>query len=165
MRFIENERMSARQNFAEALLFDREIGEQQVMIDHDEIGFLRGAACLDYEAVVKLRTFRAETVLRSRGHARPQRRIFRYLGKLAAIATARTLRPGSNRMQMRGLLTRSQAPVLRRLLRAMQAQIICAPLEQAGFQSRTDGLAHAWQITMEQLVLQRLRAGRYDHAL
>ena len=44
MRLIEDEGIDGRQQFAEAVLLQRQVGEQQVMIDDDDVGFERRAA-------------------------------------------------------------------------------------------------------------------------
>ncbi len=88
VRFVEDERVRAGQDLAEAFLLDRKIGEQEMMIDDDDVGFLRRAPSLDDEAVVEQRTLGAEAVLGGRRHARPERRILRHVGELGAIAAS-----------------------------------------------------------------------------
>ena len=51
VRFVEDEGVRAGQDLAESFLPDRQIGEQQMMVDDDDIRFLRRAARLDDEAV------------------------------------------------------------------------------------------------------------------
>src|SRR5579862_5573117 len=165
MRLIEYERVSPRKNLAEAFLFDRQVGEQQMMVHHDEIGFLRRASRLDHEAIAKLWALRAKAIFGGRGNARPQRRLLHNLGEFAAIPAARALAPLAYRLQLRDLLTRCQTTVLGCLLEAMQTQIVGAALEQARAQARAKHLAYARQIAVKQLILQCLRAGRHDHAL
>ena len=165
MRLIEDEGMRAGQDFAETFLADGEVGKQQVVIDDDDVGFLRGAARLDHEAVVEERAIAAEAVFRGRSHPRPQRRILGQLGKFGAIATLRRLRPGMDRLQLADLLTVAEMAFAARLFEAMQAKVIGAALEQGRGQGRAEHAAHTRQIAMEQLVLQRLGAGGDDHAL
>ena len=74
MRLIQDHRLGARQQIAEALVLQRQIREQQVMIHDHDIGGLGIAARVEHMAARELRTFLAEAVLARRGDARPDRR-------------------------------------------------------------------------------------------
>ncbi len=164
MRLVENERVRAGQDLAEALLLDRQVGEQQVVVDHHQIGLLRRAPRLDDEAFAERGAVGAEAVLGGRGHARPQRRILRHLGQFGAIAGRRARRPDVDRLQLGDLFAAGETPFLPRLLEPVQAQVVRAALQQRRADARAEDAAHLRQVAMEQLVLQRLGAGRDDHA-
>ena len=55
MRFVENHGLGARQQIAEALVFEREIGQQQMMIHDHDVGCLRVAPRLEHMAARELR--------------------------------------------------------------------------------------------------------------
>ncbi len=165
VRFVQDEGVCAGQDVAETFLFQREIGEQQVMIDHHDVGFLRAPPRLDHEAVVEKRAFRAQAVLRGRGHTRPQRRGLRHLGEFRAITAARAAAPRADRLQIICLRARFELPVLRGLLQPIQAQVIGASFQQRGIDFDAQHRTHPRQIAMEQLILQIARAGGNDHAL
>ena len=65
MRFIDDHGVGARQQLAEPAVLQREIGEQQVMVDDDDICRLRTAARFDDEAAID------EARTRGRGNCRP----------------------------------------------------------------------------------------------
>ena len=48
MSFIENHGIDAWQQIPEPILLERQIGEQQVVVDHDDVGFQRRATRLEY---------------------------------------------------------------------------------------------------------------------
>ena len=63
MRLVDDHGVRARQELAEAALFQREIREQQMMVhDHDVRG-LRFAARLEHEAAVEELALAAEAVV------------------------------------------------------------------------------------------------------
>jgi hypothetical protein len=92
--FIENHGLGSRQQVAEAALLEREIGEQQVVIDDDDVSRLRLATRGEHMAGRKLRTLGAETVLARGGHGRPDRMSLGHLRELAHVARDRPQRPG-----------------------------------------------------------------------
>src|SRR5580692_6007087 len=51
MGFIQYHRIDARQQITEPVLLERQIRQQQVVIDHDDVGLQRNAACLEHMAV------------------------------------------------------------------------------------------------------------------
>ena len=59
MRFVDDDRIRARQQVAEALLLQHEVGHQQMMIDDDDVGRLRLAPRLHDVAAIERRAFRA----------------------------------------------------------------------------------------------------------
>ncbi len=90
MRLIEDITRSGRQQFAEAFLFQCEIGEQQVMVDDDEVGLLRGAARLHHETVGESRAVLAQTVVGGGGDAWPDRRVLLDALQLSDVAATGT---------------------------------------------------------------------------
>jgi hypothetical protein len=52
-----------------------------------------------------------------------------------------------------------------RLVEPVQAKVIRPALQQRRRETRAEHAAHLRQVAMKELVLQRLRARRYDHAL
>ena len=72
MRFVEDEGIGTRQDFAETFLSNRKIGKQKVVIDDDEIRFLRRLTRLHDIAIRKLRAFRTQAVFRRRSYLWPQ---------------------------------------------------------------------------------------------
>ena len=99
MRLVENEHVGVGQNFAEAVLLQRQVGEVQVMIYHQDIGVHGFFTRLENEAAVELGAFAAETIVSIRGGVVPQAVIFRNTGKLADIAAIGLLGPAGKRAE------------------------------------------------------------------
>ena len=103
MRFIENDCLRAGQELDEAFLLHGEIGEQQVMVDDDEIRLLGGAACIHDVTFLVCRTFGTETVICRGRNKWPDGRVFCDFRQLGAIAGRCSMPPFANDFQIRGL--------------------------------------------------------------
>ena len=86
VRLVENDGLRARQQIAEALLLEREIREQQMVIHHDDVGRLGIAPRLEHMAARELRALLPQTILARRGDHRPHRRLLRQVGELRQVA-------------------------------------------------------------------------------
>ena len=161
---VQHEGVGARQDLAEALALDREVGEQQVMVDHQHVGFLRRAPRLDHEAVLVEGALGAEAVLRGRGHARPHAGVLGHAGQLGDVAGLGARGPAAHQGELRDFGAAAEAAFVDGAVEAMTAQVVRAALEQRGLQARTEHFAHARQVAVEELVLQGLGPGRHDHA-
>ena len=124
VRLIENDRFRAGQELDESLLFHCEIGQQQMVIDHNEIGFLGGSARFHDVALRVLGTFLPETVIDGRRDERPDRRILGNLNQFRAITARGAMPPTAYGIEI-GSNTRSR---LGRLIEALQAEIIGSAL-------------------------------------
>jgi len=85
VRFIQDHRFRAGQQIAEALILEREIGEQQVVIDDDDLG-----ACAARRASNTWQRENcgtpAQAVLAGRRNHGPHRRLFGQVGEFGEIA-------------------------------------------------------------------------------
>jgi len=63
VRFVEHRRVHRRQQFGDAAVAQRHVGEEQVMVDDDEVGRHRLAPRLHDVALAVLRAFGAQAVL------------------------------------------------------------------------------------------------------
>ena len=77
VRLIDQHNVGIRQEFAKAIVAEREIGDQQMVIDDHYLGIQRLAARLGGKTAFELRTASAEAVFYRGGHHRPHRRMFR----------------------------------------------------------------------------------------
>src|SRR5207342_3973662 len=75
MCLVDDERLRTRQDFAESLLLERQVGKQQVVVDDDQIRRLRALASLHDEAFGPEWAFVAQAVLGRTRHHRQQWRI------------------------------------------------------------------------------------------
>ncbi len=166
MRLVENDRLGAGQKVAEPLLLERKIREQQVMVDDDDLGGLRGAACLEHVAARELRALLPEAVLARRGDHRPRRRLFGQVGELGQVARLGNRRPACDPREQprRAALAAEQRTLLCGELQAVAAQIVRAPFEERHLDRQSERARERGHVAPEQLVLQRARAGGNDDA-
>jgi len=81
VRLVENHGFGTRQQVAEALVLERKIREQQVVIDDDHVGRLRSAAGIDDMAAPELRALLTQAIFARRRDRRPERGLFGQVGK------------------------------------------------------------------------------------
>jgi len=165
VRFVDNERLRARQDLAKAFLLQRQVGQQQVVIDDDHVRRLRALPRGDDKTVGEERAFAAQAILRGAGDQRQQRRIVGQRIELGEVAHARAPGPGDDALELRGELARPETRFALRLAHAVVAQVVRAPFQQRGFHPDAERIADAWQVAVVELVLQRARAGGNDGLL
>ncbi len=78
MGFVENNHLSLRDKLRKTALFDHHIGEKQVMVHHDDVGFHRLFTRFHDKAVFIERAVAAEAVIVGAGDERPDGGIFRH---------------------------------------------------------------------------------------
>ena len=86
VRLVEDHRVAGGQQFGDALVAQRHVGEEQVVVDHHHVGRERVLARAHHEAVLVVRAFLAEAVLARRGGVLPDRRVLGHLGEVGAVA-------------------------------------------------------------------------------
>ena len=101
VRLVDHEGLRAGQDFAEAFLLQREVGEQQVVVDHDDVGRLRALARLHHEAVAPERAFGAQAVVGGGGDQRQQRRIVGQRFQFGQVAELGAPAPGDDALELR----------------------------------------------------------------
>ena len=163
MCFIENEHRSAGQDFAEAFLLDGQIGQQQMMVDHHDIGALRFLPRFDQMALAPVRALAAQTVVGGGADLRPDRTVFGNARELRQITTFGLAGPLHDALEMLCRLAAGEGFGFG-LIHPEQAQIVGTPLQQGGMHRRRQRLFDARQIAVIKLVLQGFGAGGNDHA-
>ena len=88
VRLIEHHRIDTGQQIAESLLFERQVRQQQMVVDHDDVGLHRRAARLEHVAAGDLAAARAAAVVARRGDVGPQRMGIREFRQLRQITAA-----------------------------------------------------------------------------
>ena len=157
MRLVDDDRIGARQDLPKAFLLEYEIGEQQVMVDHDHVGRGGVAARVHHMTALEIRTTRAEAVFHGGGDARHQRIGLvaeSEFGDFAAAGRGQPLPDPHQALDLHAI-----ARIVERPLGAIDASVVAAPLEQRAPHRYAQRLRHARQVTMKQLVLQVLGAG------
>ena len=159
---VDDERLRARQDLAEAFLLQRQVGQQQVVVDHHQVGRLRPLARLHHETFAPERALGTQAVVSGGGDQRQQRRILRQRFHLRHVAAAGAPAPGDHALELADLLPGSKARLALGLLHPVTAQIVGPTLQQRGLQADAERIAHPRQIAQVELVLQRASAGADD---
>ena len=165
VRLVEDHRVRRAEQVAEAVFLERQIRQQQVVIDDDDVGFDGLAARLDHVTAADVGAAGAETVVARRGDLRPQRMRVAQVRHFGEVAALRDAGPALARAPACGRACPRRLLLAAELLQAVGAQIVRAPLEQRDARRHADGARHQRQVLVEQLVLQRARAGGDEHAL
>ena len=161
VRFVEDHRVARRQELGNAFVAQHHVGKKEMMVDHHDVGGERVAARTHHEAIAVVRATLAEAVVARRGGVRPDRRILRHVGEIGAIAGGGAGGEALDAPQLARLLARGDAGC-GAAPQAVEADVVGATLEQRGARARGQRLAHRRQVAIEELVLQRLGAGRDD---
>ena len=103
MRLVKNDRLDARQQLAEAVLLQGEVGEKQMVVDYEHVRGQRRAPRAVHKTVLVARASAAEAVVGGRGHARPYIGILRDLGHLGEIAGAGASGPAFDLLEIHDL--------------------------------------------------------------
>ncbi len=163
MGLVEDDRVARGQKLGEPLVAKHDVGEEEMMVDDDDIRLQRVLARLHHEALAIEAALAAEAVFARRRDQRPDRSVLRHVGELAAVAALRRPREGDDLRQVTRILARRQPTFARRPLEVMVADVIGAALEQRDRDRQAQRIADHRHVALVELVLQRLRAGRDDH--
>ena len=159
VRLVEDRDLDARQQLRHAAVAQRHVGEEQVMVDDDEVGEHRLAPRLHHVALAVLRAFAAEAVLARRGDQRDDAAALVEAVELGEVAARRRLRPGLDLRERAHREAIGQVRVLARAAEPVQAQVARAALEQRHRHRQLERVAQARQVAHEELVLERLGGG------
>src|SRR5690606_3306136 len=89
VRLVEDYGVARGQQLGDAFLPQHEVGEEEVVVDDDHVRRQGIAARAHDEAIAIVGTGLAKAVVTGRSRMRPDRRVFRYFGKVGPIARGR----------------------------------------------------------------------------
>ena len=133
------------------------------MVDDDDIRRKRLLAGLHDEALRVMRALGAQAVLARRSHVRPDARVFRDRRQVALVAGCAVAREIRNQRQVTRIVAAREPAFVLCALEVIMADVVGAALEQRHRDRHFERLAHDLDVAVEQLILQRLGAGRDDH--
>ncbi|EWS55532.1 hypothetical protein X551_01635 [Methylibium sp. T29] len=165
MRFVEHRHVHGRQQLCHAGVAQRQVGEEEVVVDHHQVGRHRLAAGLHHVAAAVFRAFAAEAVLARRGHQRDHRRALVQAFELGQVAAHGALRPLLDLRQRARRIAVGQRRRLPGQHQPLQAQVAAASLQQGHADRQGQHLAQPRQIAQEKLVLQALGRGADQRAM
>jgi hypothetical protein len=156
VRLVEDRDLDARQQLGDSAVAQRHVGEEEVMVDDDDVGEHRLAARLHDVAAAVLGTLGAEAVLARRRHQRDDAAALVEPRQLGEIAARRRLRPRLDLGERAHGSAVGQLRVVARKREPVQAEIARPALQQCDRDRQLERAAQARQIADEELVLQRL---------
>ena len=160
MRLVENHRIRTRQQIGDAFLTQHQVGHEQGVVDHHDVGLLGLPAGLEHEAIAHPGAILPEAVFAGGCHALPDIGLLGDGGQIGLVACGRIAR---ERLQLAQLLDLGAclqgAIVPLEPVKMIVAHIVGAPLEQRDAGRHPEGLTHARQVAPEELILERARAG------
>ncbi len=131
VRLVEDHRVAGRQQLGHAFVAQHHVGEEQVVIDDDQVGRHRLAPRLHDEAVLVVRAILAEAVFAGRRGVVPHRRVFRDFQAFGLVAALRHLGEDRDAAGVGRILAGQETAVGQRAFEMVGADVIGAPLEQA----------------------------------
>ncbi len=157
MGFVEYHRVARGQELRQAFVAQHHVGEEQMMVDHDDVGLERRLARFQHEAFGMVGTVGAKTVVAGRRHQRPDRRVLGDVGDQTLVACLARAGKGDDLREMAGIFARRQTAFGRGAFEMVVADVVGAALEERERDRHAERGAHERQIALEELVLQRLR--------
>src|SRR5947209_12218657 len=101
-----------------------------MVVDHHDVRGKRTAPRAHHEAIGVVRATLAEAVVARGGGLRPDRRIFRHIAEVGAIASHGGCREALDTPQLDRLLAAGGAPLGYRAAQAVEADVVRTALEQ-----------------------------------
>ena len=167
VRLIEHHHARAGQQLGHARRAQRQVGEEQVVVDDHHVGCQRVGTGAVHMAGAGVRAGSAQAVVARGGDEREHGRGLLQAGQLIQVTAAGAARPllhtGQCAQPLRIEQLTGHAPA--GTLQTLQAEVAGAPLEQRRTDGHAQGSLHAGQVTQEKLVLQCLGGGRHQQPL
>ena len=162
VRLVEDHRVARRQQLRHAFVAQHDIGEEEVVVDDDDVGGERVPPRLHDEAAVEVPALAPEAVVARGGRERPGRRVLGHVSELRLVARARLRGEARDPLQVARGLAGGEPAVLEVAFEMVRADVVGAALEQRHGHRQPERLADRREIAVEELVLERLGAGRND---
>ena len=142
VRFVENERINAGQQFRKAGLLHRHVGKQQMMVDDEHVSRQGLVSRLGEKAVVQMGAALPQTIIGGGSDAGPKRGGFRHGSDFGDVAAPGLAGPPPNAPQFGHLFPRTQPPFLLDGGQPVLAEVVAAALEQRRLHPAVQRPAH-----------------------
>src|ERR1051325_732786 len=162
MRFVEYDRGVVRQHRAIIAVAQTQVGEEEMVIDDDDVGFLRATAHARDEAGIVVRTLLSETRLRTRVDVSPERERLREIRQLGAIAGLAFTRPVTDLFEVIDFIESFEHGRRLSACESVEAKIVAATLHVGRGKWFGQDALEKRNVLLHQLFLKVLRAGRND---
>ena len=163
MRLIEDNRFIVGNDARrEGTLAQRQVGKEQVVVDHHQGSLTRPVAHPGDVAGVVVLALGADACVGTAVHLGPQRGALGNAFKLGAVAGFRPLLPGAQDVELGPVLAAAGGGALHEGVVAPQAKVVGQPLHARGVDRLAERALQQGQVVVHDLVLERTRAGRHD---
>ena len=165
MGFVENEVIVLGNDLAIRAFAHDQIGEQQVVVDDDDVAVGRAVPQSGYVTTFELGALFAGAILTSRGDAFPKIEAVGRSGNLRPVSRFRHARPAFHRLEMARFLEEAERRLHRELGVSRQAEIVPAAFHETGGERYFQRLPQQRNVLVEELLLKVFRARRDYHSL
>ena len=152
--FVEHHCRIFRQNAAEIVLLERQVGKEQMVIHNDQIGLFGPLLHGGQETLIEVRALLAGAGVAPRIHARPQIRIVREKRQLTAVARFREFRPVADLLERVDFFHPFQHGLVGYLMELRKAQEVRSPLHHRHSQVGRKVLLQKGNVFLVELFLQ-----------
>ncbi len=165
MRFIEDYSMILGQDAAGVLfVLEREVGEEEVVVDDDDVALQRALVHERDEAALELLALLTAAKIAPRVQLGPGCTLLGQRLDLGAVAELGGLLPILNDLEIGELFEAGQDGLIVGVVDFLAAGVIAASLHQANLQRAIEMLLQKRDVFEEELLLEILGAGGYDDA-
>ena len=162
VRFVQNHRPVFGNDAAVFLFLYRQIGEEQMVVDDDQVALHRAHVHLCDEAAVELSALRSGARLAARVELRPGRARFHQVLDRGPVAAVGDLFPLAQDGEVGDLLQTLQNRLFLGVVELLAAQVIRPPFHQAGADAAREKLLQEGNVLEKELFLQVFGPGG-DH--
>ena len=165
VRFIEDHGRVLWDDASELLVLHRQVGEEQMVVDDDDVALVRPLVHLRNEAAFELLALLAGAELASGIHFVPSRAVFGQSLDLGAVAGGGGLFPFANDLKVGDLFQARENRLAFGVVNLLPAREVVAALHVANLQRPVEMFLQERNVFVEKLLLQVLGSGGNNHAL
>ena len=163
MRLVEDDSVAGGQELGDAFVLEPQIGEEEMVIDHDHFGVERGLARLHDEACLEMGAVAAQAGIPAGNGVVPGVGVLGDAFGFGAVAAGGGFGEARDLLQPGCVLALTEAAVGKIALQVVMADVVGAAFQQGKFDGGFQGTPRGRQVTVEELVLQRPGAGGDHH--
>ena len=164
MSFVENDRLVVGDDRGVVVFPEREVGEKEVVVDDDDVGFGGPLVHQSDEAAVELFALLAGAELAAGVETVPDGAVLRQFLELGAVSGFGLLFPGADELAVLDFDESGQGRTLLGFVELLAAEVVVAALHVGHVERAVEIPFEERDVLVVELLLQVLRAGRDDNA-
>ncbi len=165
VRFVKHVDLRFWHQLAKSGVFDRHVGEEEVMVDHHHLGIHGAAASHHQMAIVVIGAIAAEAVFIGAGDVREDLGVFLQSRNVPHVTVVGGGGPGLHLNQIVEHFRFLQVGFAEQPVHPLDAQIVAAPLKESHRRGIGECAGDGRQVSIEELLLQVFGAGADHHPL